>query len=73
MAVRGRKPKPTALKVLRFYHLGLTQMHELDANSSAQVQLVGEIEAYRAKTQALGLDTEQTRFAPSWLVSFKGA
>ena len=64
---------PTALKVLRFYHLGLTQMHELDANSSAQVQLVGEIEAHRAKMQALGLDTEQTRFDPSWLDSFKGA
>jgi len=64
---------PTALKVLRFYHLGLTQMHELDANSSAQAQLVGEIEAHKAKMQALGLDTEQTRFDPSWLASFKGA
>ncbi len=64
---------PTALKVLRFYHLGLTQMHELDANSSAQAQLVGEIEAHKAKMQALGLDTEQTRFDPSWLDSFKGA
>ncbi|MCP1507321.1 hypothetical protein J2Y83_003295 [Pseudomonas marginalis] len=64
---------PMALKVLRFYHLGLTQMHELDANSSAQAQLVGEIEAHKAKMQALGLDTEQTRFDPSWLVSFKGA
>jgi len=64
---------PAALKVLRFYHLGLTQMHELDANSSAQAQLVGEIEAHKAKMQALGLDTEQTRFDPSWLASFKGA
>lgn len=64
---------PMALKVLRFYHLGLTQMHELDANSSAQAQLVGEIEAHKAKMQALGLDTEQTRFDPSWLASFKGA
>lgn len=64
---------PTALKVLRFYHLGLTQMHELDANSSAQAQLLGEIEAHKAKMQALGLDTEQTRFDPSWLASFKGA
>jgi hypothetical protein len=64
---------PMALKVLRFYHLGLTQMHELDANSSAQAQLVGEIEAHKAKMQALGLDTEQTRFDPSWLVGFKGA
>ena len=67
------KNDPIAMKVLRFYHLGLTQMHELDANSSAQAQLVGEIEAHKAKMQALGLDTEQTRFDPSWLDSFKGA
>lgn len=62
---------PTALKVLRFYHLGLTQMHDLDANSSAQAQLVGEMQAHRAKMQALGIDTEQTRFDPAWLEGFK--
>ena len=64
---------PTALKVLRFYHLGLTQMHELDANSSAQAQMVGEIEVHKAKMQALGIDTEQTRFDPAWMESFKTA
>ncbi|MGY3026336.1 hypothetical protein ACVWXR_004171 [Pseudomonas lurida] len=64
---------PTAIKVLRFYHLGLTQMHELDANSSAQVQLVAEVEAHKAKLQALGIDTEQTRFDPAWLEAFKTA
>ncbi len=64
---------PTAHKVLRFYHLGLTQMHELDANSSAHAQLQGEIEAHKAKMQALGLDTEQTRLDPAWLDGFKKA
>ena len=64
---------PTAIKVLRFYHLGLTQMHELDANSSAQVQLVAEVEAHKAKMQALGIDPEQTRFDPAWLDAFKSA
>ncbi|MGA9700482.1 DUF3087 family protein [Pseudomonas sp.] len=58
---------PTAIKLLRFYHLGLTQMHELDANSSSQAQLVGEIEAHKARMQTLGIDTEQTRFDPAWL------
>ncbi|MGR3889444.1 DUF3087 domain-containing protein [Pseudomonas sp. 1152_12] len=62
---------PTAIKLLRFYHLGLTQMHELDANSSAQAQLVGEMEAHKAKMQALGIDTEQTRLDPAWLDSVK--
>ena len=64
---------PTAIKLLRFYHLGLTQMHELEANSSAQAQLVGEIDVHTAKMQALGIDTEQTRLDPAWLGSVKKA
>lgn len=62
---------PTAVKLLRFYHLGLTQMHELDANSSSQAQWVGEIETHKAKMQALGIDTAQTRFDPAWLEALK--
>ena len=64
---------PSAIKLLRFYHLGLIQMHELDANSSAQAQLVGEIEAHKAKMQALGIDIAQTRLDPAWLDSLKSA
>ncbi|WP_456027236.1 DUF3087 domain-containing protein [Pseudomonas capeferrum] len=64
---------PTAIKLLRFYHLGLTQMHALDANSSAQAQLLGEIDAHQAKMQTLGIDTEQTRLDPAWLDSLKSA
>ena len=64
---------PAAIKLLRLYHLGLTQMHELDANSSAQAQLVGEIEAHKAKMEALGIATDQTRLDTAWLESLKGA
>ena len=62
---------PTAMKILRFYHLGLTQMHALDANSSAQAQLVGEMDAHKNTMLALGIDTEQTRFDPAWLEGLK--
>lgn len=62
---------PAALKLLRFYHLGLTQMHELDANSSAQAQLVQEIEAHKAKMETLGIETEQKRLDPAWLAAMK--
>jgi len=62
---------PSALKLLRFYHLGLTQMHELDANSSAQAQLVREIEAHKEKMETLGIETEQKRLDPAWLVAMK--
>lgn len=57
----------TAMKLLRFYHLGLTQMHQLDGNSSALSQMVREIDAHCAAMQAQGLDIEQTRLDPAWL------
>lgn len=62
---------PTAMKVLRFYHLGLTQMHELDGNSSDHAQLSREVEAHKTRMQALGLDTDQTRLDPAWLDALK--
>lgn len=62
---------PTAMKVLRFYHLGLMQMHELDGNSSDHGQLWREVETHKERMQALGLDTEQTRLDPVWLETLK--
>jgi hypothetical protein len=64
---------PTAIKLLRFYHLGLSQMHQLDANSSALSQMLVEIEQHRAAMQGLGLDTEQHQFNPAWLEAVKQA
>ncbi|WP_438298894.1 DUF3087 domain-containing protein [Pseudomonas sp. NMS19W] len=65
------KGDPTAMKVLRFYHLGLTQMHELDGNSSDHGQLHREVEAHKARMDTLGLDTDQTRLDPAWLEALK--
>ncbi|PRB50129.1 hypothetical protein CQ009_04220 [Pseudomonas sp. MYb2] len=65
------KNDPTAMKVLRFYHLGLTQMHELDGNSSDHGQRWREVEAHKERMQALGLDTEQARLDPAWLDALK--
>lgn len=62
---------PTAMKLLRFYHLGLSQMHELDGNSSDHGQLSREMEQHRARMEALGLDTEQTQLNPAWLEAVK--
>ena len=62
---------PVAMKLLRFYHLGLTQMHQLDANSSALSQMVREIDEHRAHMEALGLDTDQPRLDPAWLEAVK--
>lgn len=64
---------PVAMQVLRFYHLGVAQMHVLDANSSSLAQMREEIDAHHDAMQALGLETEQTRFDSSWLTTLKGA
>lgn len=62
----------TAIKLLRFYHLGVSQMHQLDGNSSELSQMVREIDAHRELMQARGLDTEQQRLDPAWLEAVKG-
>jgi hypothetical protein len=64
---------PTAMKLLRFYHLGLNQMHQLDGNSSDHGQLNREMEQHGARMQALGMDTEQTRLDPAWIDTVKQA
>ncbi|MCW8277670.1 DUF3087 domain-containing protein [Pseudomonas sp. PCH199] len=62
---------PSAMKLLRFYHLGLSQMHQLDGNSSDHGQLRREMEQHEVRMQALGIDTEQTRLDPAWLEAVK--
>ena len=64
---------PVAMKLLRFYHLGLHQMHELDANSSDHSQLVREMDQHKARMEELGIDTDQTRLDPAWLEAVKQA
>lgn len=62
---------PAAMKILRFYHLGLTQMHQLDGNLGELSQMVREIDAHRELMEAEGLTIEQTRLDPQWLEAVK--
>lgn len=62
---------PSAMKLLRFYHLGLTQMHQLDANSSALSQAVREIDEHKERMDALGLETDQPRLESAWFEAVK--
>ena len=59
------------MKLLRFYHLGLLQMHQLDGNTSALSSLTREIDQHREHMEAQGLDLDQTRFDSAWLTSLK--
>lgn len=62
---------PTAMKLLRFYHLGITQMYQLDGNLTELSQMVHEIDAHREAMEAQGLDVEQNRLDRAWLESVK--
>ncbi|MEB0226887.1 DUF3087 domain-containing protein [Pseudomonas sp. 10S4] len=65
------KDDPNAMKLLRFYHLGLNQMHELDGNSSDHSQLIREMDKHKERMEALGLDIEQMQLNPAWLEALK--
>ncbi|MEK1907088.1 MAG: DUF3087 domain-containing protein [Pseudomonas sp.] len=62
---------PTAMKLLRFYHLGVTQMHQLDGNSSDLSQMRQEIEQHREAMAAQGLEVEQRQLDLAWLQAVK--
>ncbi|MGL4316601.1 MAG: DUF3087 family protein [Pseudomonas sp.] len=62
---------PVAMQLLRFYHLGVTQMHQLDGNSSDLNQMREEVEQHRAAMQAQGLDVDQRRLDLAWLMAVK--
>lgn len=67
------KEDPAAMKLLRFYHLGLSQMHELDGNSSDHSQLTREMDQHKARMEALGIETDQTQLNPAWIEAVKQA
>lgn len=62
---------PAAMKLLRFYHLGVTQMHQLDANSTGHSELAREIDLHLQRMAASALDTDQFRLDPAWIESVK--
>jgi len=61
----------TAMKLLRFYHLGLAQMHQLDANSSSLLEVKAEIERHKESMQAQGLELDQPRLETAWIEAVK--
>ena len=57
---------PAAMQLLRFYHLGLTQMHQLDGNSSALSEAVAEINQHQERMEELGMDINQLQLNADW-------
>lgn len=62
---------PQAMQILRFYHLALYHMHQLDGNASAASDLVREMEAHRDRMEALQLPVEQRQLRAGWIDCIK--
>lgn len=62
---------PTAMQVLRFYHLALLHMHQLDGNSSDASSIVKEMDEHKERMEALQLSTDQQQLHPDWLLQLK--
>jgi hypothetical protein len=62
---------PAAMKLLRFYHMGLEQMHRLDANSSDQGTLAREADEHVQRMQEMDMNTEQSCLDPAWIETLK--
>lgn len=60
-----------AMKLLRFYHQGISQMYLLDANTSSLSSMTREIDQHKEAMQAQGLDIDQPRLDPAWLEAVK--
>lgn len=64
---------PAAMQLLRFYHLGLAQMLELDGNTSALKEAQHDSEQHKACMLAQAMDSEQRHLDPAWLAAVKQA
>ena len=61
-----------AMLLLRFYHLGLQQMHHLDGNTSDMLELVAEREQLREALVERGLAEDQMVLRSEWLEHLAG-
>lgn len=63
--------EPTALCILRFYHLALYQMHQLEGNETGTTDLIAEMNNHHERLQALGIAPGQRCFQADWTAYLK--
>lgn len=62
-----------AMQIMRYYHLALMQMHELEGNSHALIELNVEMRELAETMESLGLELQQTSFDESSLEPYKAS
>lgn len=60
-----------ALKLLRFYHLALEQMHRLEGDDTALLELKVEKLATEEKMHSLAINTDLNFLDPAWLAALE--
>lgn len=60
-----------AMKILRFYHLGLEQMHRLEDNNQALIDVVAEKKELEDKMTERNLELNQVEFDFTWSDEYK--
>ncbi|HHT00359.1 MAG TPA: DUF3087 domain-containing protein [Thiomicrospira sp.] len=60
-----------AMKILRFYHLGLEQMHRLEDNNQALIDVVAEKKELEKKMNEKELDINQYEFDMEWVNPYR--
>jgi len=60
-----------AMKILRFYHLGTEQMHKLEDNNHALIDLRAEMKELETKMMEKNLDLNQFEFVMEWADEYK--
>ncbi|MDX1352963.1 MAG: DUF3087 family protein [Thiomicrorhabdus sp.] len=60
-----------AMKILRFYHLGLEQMHKLEDNNHALIDIVAEKRELEETLNEKGIDLNQYEFDFEWTDHYK--
>lgn len=60
-----------ALQLLNFYHLALEQMHQLEGDDTALLELKVEKLATEEKMHSLGINTNLNYLDPAWLLAIE--
>jgi len=68
-AVEAKDQK--AMEILRFYHLAIEQMYQLENNSHGSIELIAEKEAHEKVMQSLNMDLNQTSFEKEQISDYK--
>ncbi|AQZ94558.1 DUF3087 family protein [Halopseudomonas phragmitis] len=65
------RDNPQAMKLLRFYHLGLEEMHRLEGNAEGLSQMVREMDQHRERMEKQGLEVDLCRLDEAWMDAVK--